>query len=234
MRAAGLDVRAGGRHLGFGTENATIRFGLDYLELISVHDEAEALGASPRSAELARFLRAHEAGLVGYALAGDDLDAIARRLRAVGQAADGPTPMRRRRPDGVVLEWRLLIPDGVAWRRPWPFFIEWALPDDERLALERPGAHPCGATAVAGVAVAVDDLERAIAVHAAALGPPAVLGRGRATFDVGGVAIDLVAGQDAPGGLERGPGPFELRLRGAPSAPPVTSELLPTVRVSVG
>jgi len=228
LRGAGFDVRPGGRHVGFGTENAICRFGLDYLELITVRDEVEAERSSVRSRELAQYLRRHESGYVGFALAGEDLDSVAARLRAAGVAVGDPTPMKRRRPDGIVLEWRLLIPGDVAWRRPWPFFIEWGMPDRERLTLEAPGAHANGATGIAGVSVAVRDLVRARGLYRAVLGPSVHEGTGRSSFDADGVHIDVVAaGSDSPL-LERGPGPFEVRLRAPGAREPI--EPLPAVR----
>jgi catechol 2,3-dioxygenase-like lactoylglutathione lyase family enzyme len=231
LRAAGFDVRYGGRHTGFGTENATIRFGLDYIELITVRDEAEAEASSPRSRELASFLRRYEAGLVGFALATDELDEVARRLRAVGQDTEGPSPMRRVRPDGLVLEWKLLIPGGVAWRRPWPFFISWALPDTERLAIERPGTHRVPMLGLAGISVAVEDLHRACAIYEAAVGAPVEWSATRLAFMVGDFRIDVVAPGDARAPvLDRGPGPFEVRLRTGPSDGPWKgAEVLPSV-----
>jgi hypothetical protein len=42
FRRLGFDVRPGGNHTRLGTHNALIRFGLDYLELLAIHDAAEA------------------------------------------------------------------------------------------------------------------------------------------------------------------------------------------------
>ena len=44
----GFDVHPGGQHVGLGTHNAIVRFGLDYLELISVYDEAAAAASGAR------------------------------------------------------------------------------------------------------------------------------------------------------------------------------------------
>jgi len=99
-RSLGFDARPGGRHTGRGTHNAIVRFGLDYLELISVYDEAEA-SAAGRS-ELLDFLATRE-GPVAYALATDDIAAEAERIRAAGLAVIGPFAMERQRPDGSKL-----------------------------------------------------------------------------------------------------------------------------------
>jgi catechol 2,3-dioxygenase-like lactoylglutathione lyase family enzyme len=37
----GFEVRPGGKHTGRGTYNSIIRFGLDYIELISIYDRDE-------------------------------------------------------------------------------------------------------------------------------------------------------------------------------------------------
>jgi catechol 2,3-dioxygenase-like lactoylglutathione lyase family enzyme len=155
----GFDVRPGGRHVGFGTRNAIVRFGLDYLELITVDDEQLALRTS-RGA-LVEFLRDHEIGLCAYALATDDLDSLAHLAHESGIEMNGPFSMQRRRPDGSLLTWRLLVPDGNQYFKPWPFFIQWDLPDVERLALEPRGAHPNGAIGVASLEVATHDLRAA-------------------------------------------------------------------------
>lgn len=213
LRSIGFDVRPGGRHPGFGTENAIIRFGLDYIELITVRDRAEAEWGSARGRALVEFLTEHDSGFVGYALAADDLEEVARRFRRLGQDVEGPTAMRRQRPDGTLLEWELLIPGGVAWRRPWPFFIAWGLPDAERLAIETPGQHRLGVTGVGGISVAVDDVEWARALYEAVLGAPSDVWRGGAAFRVGEVTIDLLTRDAAPRMFDGTPGPLELRLR---------------------
>jgi catechol 2,3-dioxygenase-like lactoylglutathione lyase family enzyme len=214
MRDAGFDVRAGGRHVGFGTENAIIRFGLDYIELIAVHDEALAERASARSRELVGFLKTQASGFLGFALATDELRDVAKKLRTIGQEFEGPTPMRRLRPDGTELRWELLIPGGVAWRRPWPFFINWGIPDAERVKLEEPGLHANAASAIVGITLAVRDFAAARTLHEAVLGPPLSSDDGRASFRIGDVTIDVVAmAPELAVRSDQTPGPIEARLR---------------------
>ena len=163
----GFDARLGGRHIGRGTHNAIVRFGLDYLELVSVCDETEARAAG--RGDLVDFLAAHE-GPVGYALATSDIAAEAARLRAAGLAVNGPVPMERMRPDGTRLSWRLVIPGGGADRRPWPFFIQWDQPDAERIARDGATAHPNGARGIRRITVGVRDLSAARDLYARVLG----------------------------------------------------------------
>jgi catechol 2,3-dioxygenase-like lactoylglutathione lyase family enzyme len=172
FRALGFEVRPGGEHPGQGTHNAIIRFGLDYIELLAIRDEAEARAGGLSGSALVEFLSEREWGMAGYALATDDIEGDAARLQAAGIPVVGPFAMSRQRPDGSTLAWRLLIPGGTPWRRPWPFLIQWAAPDGERLALERPGAHPNGVMGVRGVLVTVNALAAATEFYERRLGLP--------------------------------------------------------------
>ncbi len=214
----GFDVRPGGRHTGRGTENTLIRFGLDYLELIAIYDEGEATRAGRDS--LAQLLRRHAGGLAAFALATIDIDADADRLRAAGLEATGPFAMQRQRPDGTSLSWRLLVPGGDQYRKPWPFLIQWDQPDEERLVREAPGAHPNGARTVAEIAVVVADLEGAADLYERQLGLPLVdrdpepeLAAAGARFTAGRCRVRLLT-PAGPGLVEDalaalGEGPFQ-------------------------
>src|SRR5579862_2137070 len=80
-QALGFEVSPGGRHTGLGTYNAIIRFGLDYLELLSVYDKSEAeQGRGLAGMALLDFFEKQEGGLVGYALANDAIQQEADRF----------------------------------------------------------------------------------------------------------------------------------------------------------
>ncbi len=197
----GFAVSRGGRHPGRGTENAIIRFGLDYLELLALADEREARAAGVDDATLQGFQRS---GLVDCALASDDLAADTARLRTAGLSVHGPFDGSRRRPDGTPLAWRMAtIAQSVSGfahiRDPWPFLIQWITPDAERIAGDHPGAQPNGTTRVLGVSVIVRDLDAAIEgyQHGLGLGLAERTTRGdmaaeRARFTAGGAGIDLL------------------------------------------
>lgn len=223
-RALGFEVSPGGRHTGLGTYNAIIRFGLDYLELLSVYDKVEAeQGRGLSGKALLDFFARTEGGLVGYALATDDIEQEAERFRNAGLQAQGPFGMQRLRPDGRLLSWRLLVPGGVPWRRPWPFFIHWGVPDEQRLAWEKPGVHANGVVSWTGISLGVHDLESAIDLYQRQIGlalshrddVPALAAR-RATFRVGPASIELLA-PVGEGPMQHmlatvGEGPYALRL----------------------
>jgi catechol 2,3-dioxygenase-like lactoylglutathione lyase family enzyme len=223
-RALGFEVGPGGRHTGLGTYNAIIRFGLDYIELISVYDKTEAeQGRGLAGRALLDFFAKQDGGLVGYALATDDIRQEAERFRSTGQEAQGPFGMQRMRPDGHLLSWSLLVPGGMSWRRRWPFFIHWDAPDEQRLSWEKPGMHANGAARWVGIAVGVQDLENAIDLYSRQIGLPLeqrddvpALAAHRASFHVGPSRIDLLA-PTGEGPVQSmlaavGEGPFEVWL----------------------
>ena len=222
-RSLGFDVSPGGRHTGLGTYNAIVRFGLDYLELISIYDENEADARGFGGKVLVDFLRKRDGGLLGYALATTDIEQDAAHFQHVGLAAQGPFAMQRLRPDGRLLSWRLLVPGGVSWREPWPFLIQWDVPDEQRLSWEKPGAHPNGVTGWTGIAIAVRNLESAIDLYQRQLGLALSqrdevphLAVQRASFQVGTSRIDLLM-PTSTGPVQQmleevGEGPFEITL----------------------
>lgn len=212
-RALGFEVNPGGRHTGLGTANAIIRFGVDYIELLTIADPEEAERAGGSSKVLLDLLQNRPGALAGYALATADIEEDAERLKQGGLAAVGPFAMERLRPDGRLLSWRLLVPEGVSWRRPWPFLIQWDQSDEQRLSWEQPGSHPNGATTVLGVSVVVASLEDAVELYRDKLGLEPRVEGDRATIAVGGFQITLLpASADAAAAQtlsEIGEGPVE-------------------------
>jgi hypothetical protein len=119
-----LGVRAvpGGQHPGAGTRNALIRLGeLTYLEIIGP-DPDQAKPDQPRRFGIDE-LKAPR--LVTWAAKSTDLAALVQNAKRHGVDLGQVQPGSRRRPDGVLLSWRLtaspsFIADGIV-----PFFIDW-------------------------------------------------------------------------------------------------------------
>jgi catechol 2,3-dioxygenase-like lactoylglutathione lyase family enzyme len=223
--ALGFEVFRGGRHEHRGTHNALIRFGgVDYIELLGVYDPETAAESGLNGRTLAEFVADRKGGLVGHCYATDDIQQEATRMREAGLEMVGPFEMKREKPDGRELTWRLLVPEDIPWRRRWPFFIQWDDPDEVRLAVEGVGNHANGARSVSGVGAAVRDLEEAVGLYSVLFDAEpfrrdevADLAATRASFDVRGFTIDLLSPtgngpvQEA---LESdGEGPFEVRIR---------------------
>lgn len=112
---SGLASSPGGRHPGVGTANAIVSLGSrQYLELIAIVDEAEAL----RSQRSRRVRDAVERGatFATWALRTEDLEGLRLQLGVAGDIMPGS----RERPDGTRLEWRSLELDPGL-----PFLISW-------------------------------------------------------------------------------------------------------------
>ncbi len=179
--ALGFAVERGGRHVGRGTHNAVIVFEREYLELMAISDRASA-AADPFATDLIRALDDRQELLLGFVLASDAIDEHAARLRAAGIAVDGPTAMSRRRPDGSLLAWRLLVPGTPGWRHTMPFLIEW-----DGSGVARPGVrHPNGARSIARLVVAASDVDATALQYERGLG----LGGDRA-YDLGRASLVL-------------------------------------------
>ena len=148
FRRLGFEVAVGGRHPSLGTRNAIVRFGLDYLELLTVEDPATARSRGPFGQELLAYLW-EDSGLVGYVLAGTGLEDEVDGLKGLGLDVEGPFEMDRLHPRGARLEWKLVLPGGSPWRKPWPYLIDWITAEDELLAWDPPGSHDCRVTGVA-------------------------------------------------------------------------------------
>lgn len=118
----GVKAVSGGQHPGAGTRNALIRLGeLTYLEII---------GPDPNQAKptLSRRFGIDDlksSRLVTWAAKSTDLDALVRNSKQHGVDLGQVQAGSRRRPDGVLLSWRLTVSptlnaDGIV-----PFFIDW-------------------------------------------------------------------------------------------------------------
>lgn len=116
----GVRAAFGGVHPGRGTRNALLSLGeKHYLEIIA--PDPQQAGA-PDTRDL---LKLTEPRLVGWAAHPGDITQFAAHLKNDGIAFEGPTPGSRKRPDGLLLQWKTLElkndEHGVL-----PFFIEWS------------------------------------------------------------------------------------------------------------
>ncbi|MFZ5816437.1 MAG: VOC family protein [Bacillota bacterium] len=156
LRSLGLRMVTGGEHPGWGTHNALAYFeDLSYIELVAVHNRAEA-AASAFGAAVLRFAEAGD-GVLTFPLRTAEIDGDVARLRARGIAIADPTPGSRRLPDGSLLTWRLALAPF-----PLPFLIQWEAPDEARRAdlAARGALNPPGRRVAEGF-WAVTDLEEA-------------------------------------------------------------------------
>ncbi len=235
--AAGFTVTPGGQHTGGETHNALISFADGaYLELIAFTDPS-------RRVEHRWWDKlAGGEGFLDYALRSDGLVAEADRLRQAGLAADGPRDGGRLRPDGQAIAWRTLQPEAPV--AALPFVIEDVTARGLRVPPDPATKHGNGVRAVAGLIVAVDDLDAAIPPYATLLGtagdatPAAGEGMVRAhRFALGDQWVELA--EPAAGAddirrhlRERGAAPWEMVLVG-PADAPVPANLAHRARVRI-
>lgn len=212
----GLQVSGGGSHPQFGTANRIIVLGDDYLELL-----AASPGAEPQGWIGALLAAGHE-GCAGFALQTEDPAAAAATLRERGIACDGPSSGRLDAANGFSRGWqtvRLAGPAGTAL----PFLIRHDAAGEERRRLlanlEAPGPHTLGARRVAGIAVAVENLDTAEEIYRRAFdleregerGEDAMLGAATSTLRLPSRAAIVLA---APQWPDHGPVAAALRERG--------------------
>jgi catechol 2,3-dioxygenase-like lactoylglutathione lyase family enzyme len=160
-RALGFTVQPGGRHPGRTSHNALVVFEDGaYLELIAW----EAPGPAERwYNEHAR----HGDGLMDFALVPEDAARAIEAAKARGLTLDGPIDGGRLRPDGREVKWQT----GRQATFDLPFLCADVTPRDLRVPTGEIRRHANGALGVAGLAVAVRDLEASCRRYEALLGP---------------------------------------------------------------
>jgi hypothetical protein len=143
----GLDSVAGGRHERWGTANRIVPLGDEYVELVAASDR-DAAGASGFGSAVIERADAG-GGWVTFAVATDDLDAIASRLGLEVTAGS------RTKPDGTVVRWRGAGLDDSRRQPSMPFFLAWDVPGELHPGRARAG-HGVRAQAIAWVEVGGD------------------------------------------------------------------------------
>jgi hypothetical protein len=119
----GLASVPGGRHAGWGTANRIVPLGQTYLELIAVVDVEEAEGSEFGRAVRRALTEDHP--LVGWVVATDDIDAVAKRLDLEVEENS------READDGSTLTWRLAGLERAVKTSALPFFVQWDVPPEQ-------------------------------------------------------------------------------------------------------
>ena len=121
----------GGEHPGSATCNSLLSLGDEtYVEILA-RDPQQPL--STLDAELAGLTGS---GLYHWAIGGVDLAAIMQRARLAGYKTSDIVSGGRRRPDGRMLNWKLVGLHDHPFGALVPFFIDWA--DSDHPALDAP------------------------------------------------------------------------------------------------
>jgi hypothetical protein len=121
-RRTGVRPAPGGSHTGVGTANHLVGLGgSSYLEVIGP-DPAQPEPAAPRPFGLDALTAPR---VVTWCVRPHDLDAAIAAAVAGGYDPGPPRSMSRRRPDGVVLSWRLTQSGADPDAGLVPFLIDW-------------------------------------------------------------------------------------------------------------
>ncbi|WP_170984257.1 VOC family protein [Rhodoligotrophos defluvii] len=122
-RLTGVRLSLGGRHEGFGTRNVLATFGDGtYFEIIAPDPQqtlTDTLGEVLGKLERPK--------LFTFAVSTTDIPAMHERLSRVSLLSRH-VKMSRTRPDGEVLNWQILYPEGHPFGYFVPFFIQWDTP----------------------------------------------------------------------------------------------------------
>jgi catechol 2,3-dioxygenase-like lactoylglutathione lyase family enzyme len=218
----GFDVHPGGRHAGRATHNAVAFLEEDYLELLSLRDDAPAPALGSPDARLAEFL-ARGGGLRYIALQSDDLAADVAAMRGRGVEVRDVAEGARRTPGGLDLRW---VAAALGPANPLPLFVVQHLTPlaDRRRQAPPAGAHPSGVERLERAYVVVPDVAAAAPAYARVLGLPvppiqrgAVIRADMAVFDLGPTGLTVAQpaepGPAAEALARRGPGPFQALYR---------------------
>jgi hypothetical protein len=116
----GVRAAGGGQHVGQGTHNKLLALGpTTYLEIIAP-DPAQPEPPEPRPYGVDGLVRS---GLVGWAVACDDIDLAVDQARVAGFDPGDVIDGRRRTADGTTLRWR--ITSNARAAGVIPFLISW-------------------------------------------------------------------------------------------------------------
>jgi len=154
----GFHVGGGGVHPQFGTINRLIVLDTGYLELIAAQP-----GAAPQGF-IGALLRQNREGWAGYALETADPAAAAVTLREREFTVDGPDAGRLVTTNGYDRGWRTVrLRDGAEQGLPFLIRHEQDGPEQRRLLAGAEGltSHANGARSIAGLTIAVRDLDAA-------------------------------------------------------------------------
>lgn len=150
-----------------GSRGHIYRFASGFLEVIAPGDAGD-LQATPLGQGYTSFLSQSE-GIFAVALATDDMDADAHRLRSAGLDVRGPVQQSISLPSGRSLSFRSA---AAGFERPW--LAEYEEGGDEAppggRARGRPGGRPAGEVDLHAVGIITSDLESTVSEYRRAYG----------------------------------------------------------------
>lgn len=230
---AGFTVLDGGTHAGGLTRNALVTFqDGSYLELIALVD--------PHQRPDHHFFTKLDQGdgPIAFAIRSDGLTEEADRLQATDLQPNGPRDGGRKRPDGQDVVWKTLSVESDA-APTLPFLIEDVTDRTLRVPNGASSKHPLEVSGIAGVVIAVGDLDRSRPAFTTLFGEPSTVPNG-VRYTAGDQWVELTApnGSDdlAAFHTDRGDNLYQIVLRPTNGADPQELSSVAThgLRVRIG
>jgi catechol 2,3-dioxygenase-like lactoylglutathione lyase family enzyme len=226
FKKLGFNTFEGGSHPGKGTHNAIAFNADDYVELLSIHDQAEHKKSSSKpgskNATLGEFIAAG-GGIRYVVLQTDDLDAEVAAMRKRGVDVSDPIEGSRRSPTGQEVRWKVATP-GPQNALPLVFIQQMTPVEDRRKQVPIAGNHANGVYKLERAYIVTANADADAALYAKVLGMPqpklhkgTVIMSDMAVFELGptglGIATPYAAGPASDALERRGPGPFQALYR---------------------
>ena len=217
LNTHGIHTVTGGKHTMWGTYNTLSYFGLTYIEQIAMYDRAlfEDAAKLPYSLHHTFKQNNEQYGFSRIALRTKAIDREAARLRALGYEVYGPDVCSRTRPDGTVVKWKLLHFGKPDIAIDFPFLIEWADEDAERLAqLQKSGAwNGEQRMEMTSIRFVVKDVNETISLWEEALNLQKIVDKEVASLQLPNMRLDFYSSNDIV--PEQKEGPFAVTLADA-------------------
>ncbi len=166
MNAIGVHTVLGGRHEMWGTYNALSYFdNLSYIEYIGIFDEDlfKKSAREPYTLHETYEKRNRENGFNRIAFRTNNIEEDARNLNAAGLTVYGPDTFSRKRPDGSIVQWKLLHFGLEEQSIDFPFLIEWESEEsvryDELVGSSLLKEHKLGNLKVKEIIINVSNIE---------------------------------------------------------------------------
>ncbi|MET3576530.1 VOC family protein [Bhargavaea ullalensis] len=143
----GMPAAPGGSHENWGTQNALFYAENGYIESLSIeHPDIAGVSGHPLTRLLVQDLEHDGPGWGTLCLRPGDLHSFEEGLLSRGIRTSGVLDASRRTADGELLKWKMLfVEEEPGESLPLPFFIDWGIPDEKRLAgLLKSGTMPEG------------------------------------------------------------------------------------------
>ncbi|MGG0655222.1 VOC family protein [Rummeliibacillus pycnus] len=129
----GIHPVIGGQHLQWGTYNALLYTKNSYIEWLAVENEDVAKVTNQPLVKQLLYDIDDGDGFYSLCLRSDDLKRKNLYFKKLGYRTSGILPAERKTADGKVIRWKMLfIEQKLDDSLPYPFFIEWEQPLDER------------------------------------------------------------------------------------------------------